>query len=111
MGREILCWDIDGNSAGDTVVTLEVLLDFVGDRKTSSGTIFTWLLAEDNPVISRSLNKAGGHVRALQGTSFQNLLGISLLLGEMDSNFLGETGLDSPGEVLRCIGEVIPLNV
>ena len=29
----------------------------------------------------------------------------------MDSNFPGETGLDSPGEALRCIGEVTPLNV
>ena len=29
----------------------------------------------------------------------------------MDSNFLGETGLDSPGEVLRYIGEGTPLNV
>ena len=43
--------------------------------------------------------------------SFQNLLGIILLLGKMDSNFLGETGLDSPGEVLNCIGEVTPMNV
>ena len=34
-----------------------------------------------------------------EGISFQNLLGISLPLGEMDSNFLGETGLDSSGEV------------
>ena len=29
---------------------------------------------------------------------------MSLLLGEMDSNFPGETGLDSPGEVLNCGG-------
>ena len=31
---------------------LEVLIDFVGDEKTLSTTIFPWLLAEDNPVIS-----------------------------------------------------------
>ena len=36
------------------------------------------------------MNKAGRRVRALWGISFQNLLGISLLLGEMDSNFPGE---------------------
>ena len=52
MGREVLCWNIDGNSAGDTVVMLEVLLDSIGDKKTLSRTIFLWLLAEDNPVIS-----------------------------------------------------------
>ena len=66
MGREILCWDIDGNFAGDTVVMLEVLIDFAGDtvvtlevlidfaggKKTSPRTIFPCLLAEDNPVIS-----------------------------------------------------------
>ena len=57
------------------------------------------------------MNKAGRRVRALRMTSFQSLLGISLLLGEMDSNFPGETGLDSPGEVLNCIGEVTLLNV
>ena len=39
-----------------------------------------------------------------EGVSFQNLLGISLLLGDMDSIFPGEAGLDSPGEVLNCIG-------
>ena len=39
-----------------------------------------------------------------EGISFQNVLGISLLLGEMNSNFPGETGLDSPGEVLNCGG-------
>ena len=37
-----------------------------------------------------------------EGISFQNLLGISLLLGEMNSNFLGETESDSSGEVLNC---------
>ena len=37
---------------GDTIVVLEVLIDFAGDKKTLSGTIFSWLLAEDNPVIS-----------------------------------------------------------
>ena len=52
VGREILCWDIDDNSTGDTVVTLEVLMDFAGDKETSTRTIFPWLLAEDNPVIS-----------------------------------------------------------
>ena len=64
---------------------LEVLVDFAGGKKTSPRTIFPWFLAEDNPVISwwgnNLLNKVGGHVRALQGISFQNLLGISFLLG------------------------------
>ena len=31
---------------------LEVLIDFAGDRETLSTTLFPWLLAEDNPVIS-----------------------------------------------------------
>ena len=44
-----------------------------------------------------------------EGISFQNLLGISLLLEDMHSNFPGETGLDSPGGGLNC-REVIPLN-
>ena len=52
MGREVRCWDIDGKSAGDTVVMLEMLIDFVGDKKTAPRTIFSWLLAEDNPGIS-----------------------------------------------------------
>ena len=30
----------------------EDLMNSAGDRKTSSGTIFPWQLAEDNPVIS-----------------------------------------------------------
>ena len=38
--------------AGDTIVMLEVLIDFAGDKKTSPRTIFPWLLAEDNLVIS-----------------------------------------------------------
>ena len=42
----------DDDSAGDTVVMLKVLIDFAGDRKTSPRTIFPWLLAEDNPIIS-----------------------------------------------------------
>ena len=40
------------NSVGDTVVMLEVLIDSAGDEKTLSTTLFPWLLAEDNPVIS-----------------------------------------------------------
>ena len=56
------------------------------------------------------MNKAGRRVRVLARISFQNLLGISLLLGEINSNFPGETGLDFPGEVLTA-GEVIPLKV
>ena len=36
---------------------------------------------------------------------------MSLLLGEMDPNFPGETGLDSSGEVLDCVEEVTPLNI
>ena len=31
---------------------LEVLVDFAGDKKTVPRTIFSWLLAEDNPVTS-----------------------------------------------------------
>ena len=52
MWREILCWDVDGNFAGDTVVMLEVLIDFAGGKKIVLTAIFPWLLAEDNPVIS-----------------------------------------------------------
>ena len=52
MGREILCWNVDSNFAGDTIVVLGVLIDFAGDKKTLPRTIFLWLLAEDNPVIS-----------------------------------------------------------
>ena len=33
-------------------VMLEVLIGFAGDKETSTRTIFPWLLAEDNPVIS-----------------------------------------------------------
>ena len=43
---------LDDNSAGDTVVMLEVLVDSDGDKNISPRTIFPWLLAEDNPVIS-----------------------------------------------------------
>ena len=52
MGRKVLCWDVDDNFAGDTVVMLEVLIDSAGDKRTLPTTIFLWLLAEDNPVIS-----------------------------------------------------------
>ena len=52
VGREVLCWNVDGIFVGDTMVVLEVLIDFVGDKKTSPRTLFLWLLAEDNPVIS-----------------------------------------------------------
>ena len=44
--------EVDDNSAGDTIVVLEVLMDFAGGKKTLSTTLFPWLLAEDNPVIS-----------------------------------------------------------
>ena len=37
--------------------------------------------------------------------------GDKLTAGEMDSHFLGETGLDSPGEVLNCIGYVLQRNL
>ena len=43
---------VGDNSAGDTIVMLEVLIDSAGDKKTSPRMIFLWLLAEDNPVIS-----------------------------------------------------------
>ena len=62
-------------------------------------TIFPWLLAEDNPVISwwgnNLLNKAGGRVRAFAGDKLPESTGDKLTAGEMDSTFLGElqTGL------------------
>ena len=40
MGREVPCWDVDDNSAGDTIVMLEVLIDSTGDEKISLRTIF-----------------------------------------------------------------------
>ena len=52
VGREVLCWSADGNFTGDTIVVLEMLIDFAGDKKTVPRAIFPWLLAEDNPVIS-----------------------------------------------------------
>ena len=39
-------------SLGIPLIYLEVLIDFAGDKKTLPRTIFSWLLAEDNPVIS-----------------------------------------------------------
>ena len=33
MGREVLCWNVDGNFAGDIIVVSEVLIDFAGDKK------------------------------------------------------------------------------
>ena len=51
-GERYFAGMLDGNFAGDTIVVLEVLIDFAGDKKTSPRTIFPWLLAEDNPVIS-----------------------------------------------------------
>ena len=38
-------------------------------------------------------------------------IGDKLPTGEMDSNFLGKSWLDSPGEILNYMGEVTPLNV
>ena len=52
VGREIFCWNVDGNFDGDTIVVLEVLIDFAGDRRLCRGRSFRGLLAEDNPVIS-----------------------------------------------------------
>ena len=43
---------LNDNSAGDTVVMLAVLIDYAGDEKNTPRTIFPWLLAEDNPLIS-----------------------------------------------------------
>ena len=37
---------------GIPFVMLEVLIDSAGDKKTLPRTVFPWLLAEDNPVIS-----------------------------------------------------------
>ena len=51
VGREILLLSVD-NLLGDTLVVLEVLIDFAGGKRTSSRMTFPWLLAEDNPVIS-----------------------------------------------------------
>ena len=42
---------VDDNLLGIPLL-LEVLMDFAGDKKASSRTIFPWLLAENNPVIS-----------------------------------------------------------
>ena len=30
VGREVLCWDVDDNFAGDSVVMWEALIDFTG---------------------------------------------------------------------------------
>ena len=50
------------------------------------------------------MNKAGRRVRALARVSFQNLLGISLLLGGMNSNFPGELDWTLMGKFLNCGG-------
>ena len=41
---KITCWGY--------LVELEVCIDFARDKKILSTTIFPWLSAEDNPVIS-----------------------------------------------------------
>ena len=50
---------------------LEVLIDSAGGKKTLPRTVFPWLLAQDDPVISwyenKSLNKTGRRVRVLRG--------------------------------------------
>ena len=73
---------------------LEVLIDFAGDKKTSSRTIFPWLLAEDNPVIScygnNSLNQAGTTRSCSAGEKLPESTGDKLPVGEMNSNFPGE---------------------
>ena len=51
MGIEDALLNVDNNLLGIPLL-LEVLMDFVGDKKTSSRTLFPWLLTEDNPVIS-----------------------------------------------------------
>ena len=38
--------------AGDIFAVSEVSINFAGDKKISSRTLFPWLSAEDNPVIS-----------------------------------------------------------
>ena len=48
----------------------------------------------------------------LYGDKLPESTGDELPVGEMDSTFPGEIfRLDSPGEFLRCIGEVAPLDV
>ena len=51
MGRGISA-ELLISIAGDIFAVLEVLIDFAGDKKTPSRTLFPWLLAEDKPVIS-----------------------------------------------------------
>ena len=52
MGERYFVEMLMVTSLGIPFDMLEVLIDSAGDRKTSSGTIFLWLLAEDKPVIS-----------------------------------------------------------
>ena len=66
-------------------------------------TLFPWLLAEDNPVIScygnNSLNQAGTTRSCSARDKLPESTGDKLAAwGDMNSNFPGETGLDSSGE-------------
>ena len=93
MGREILCWNVNGNFAGDTVDKFCWKMNSAGDRKTSPRTIFPWQLAEDNPVIpwwgNNLPNKAGGR-SYYAGGKLPESTGDKLPAGDMDSTFLGK---------------------
>ena len=92
------CWWL----AEDTLVVLGVLLDFAGDKRISSRTLFPRLSAEDNPVIScwgnNSLNKAERRVRALLGDTLPEFTGGNLIAWGDRFRLSWGTGLDSSGE-------------
>ena len=67
-------------------------------------TLFPWLLAEDNPVIScygnNSLNQAGTTRSCSERDKITEYTGDKLAAwGDMSFNFAGEAGLDSSGGV------------
>ena len=78
-------------------------MDFAGDKKTPSRTLFPWLLAEDNPVIScygnNSLNQAGTTRSCSARDKLPESTGDKLAAWGDGFQLLGETGLDPPGEV------------
>ena len=85
-----------------------------GIGSTSSGTILPWQVAEDNPVISWWRNnlwiKPGERSYSVED-KLPESTGDKLTAWGDGFQLSWGTRLDSPGEVLNCIGEVIPLNV
>ena len=79
-----------------------MLIDFAGDKKTLLTTLFPWLLAEDNPVIScygnNSLNQAGRRVRALRGDKLPESTRDKLIAWGYEFQPSWGAGLDSSGE-------------